>query len=70
MDGQGQSAKRLPPAPPAERQLMPGEYVDSETGEVISFVGQRIHTRKFSRHEQEKALIGKPQTPKKQGAGR
>lgn len=70
VDALAETAKRLgPPAKPSERQLGPGEYVDRETGEVTRFPIKPIHSRKFARREQEKALSADPSLRNKQGAG-
>lgn len=70
VDALAETAKRLgPPAKQSERQLGPGEYVDRETGEVTRFPIKPIHSRKFARREQEKALSADPSLRNKQGAG-
>jgi hypothetical protein len=70
VDALAEETKRLGlPAPQEIRQLMPGESVDRETGEV-THVLSRPNLPPIKRRKEERNPLASYQRPKKQGAGR
>lgn len=73
VDQLAEDAKRLgPPEPQEVRQLMPGERMDRETGEVSHFLRKPIPGMGFRHRQREKESLLDTPIPnhKKQGAGR